>query len=94
MIYPYRCAMCGDTHEIIKPAALSAREEICPKCDITMARVYTVPLLNMMTVSVADREMCSRHKIETGSELVPIGDSKPKAKQVELSKYPDLHEIS
>jgi len=94
MIYPYKCCMCGDAHDVIKPAALSGREEICPVCTIAMTRIYTVPRLNLMTVSVADREMCARHKIETGGELVPIGDSKPQAAAPELSEYPDLHEIS
>jgi len=96
MIYPYRCVMCGHHEDVIKPAAECRREEICSYCSIVMKRVWTVPLINCMTLTLEDRAYVSKYKNDTGNDLVCVGDDKKivQALTPRLSEYPGLDEIS
>jgi hypothetical protein len=76
MTYEYRCIMCDKTYIICKPASRAGQEEYCDHCKLTLTRVWTAPRLNFMTLTEAEKNDVKRHKYETGSDLVCVGDDK------------------
>ena len=48
MIYEYKCAQCAKTYEVVKPMFQATTEEICPKHEMKMERVWTIPNLSFI----------------------------------------------
>jgi predicted nucleic acid-binding Zn ribbon protein len=74
--------MCGDEHDIIKSHKDAAREEICPRCDIVMQRIYTIPGLNFATLTQSEKQDLARQKGETGSDLICIGNERAALRKI------------
>lgn len=45
MVYEYKCEQCSKTYEIVKPMFQAGKEEICPKHEMVMERIWTIPNL-------------------------------------------------
>ena len=76
MIYDYVCDMCGGEYEVLKPAIMASREEICEHCNVTLRRIFQPVGLSFLTLTVREKGEVSRYKQETGNDLVCIGDDR------------------
>ena len=93
MLYDYVCDMCGCEYEVSKPAIMASREEICEHCHVTLRRTYHPVGLNFLTLTVREKGEIVKHRLETGNDLVCIGDDRkaleritPKAAEYDLPR--------
>jgi putative FmdB family regulatory protein len=84
--YPYKCARCGENHDIVKSIKLASQEEICPRCEITLDRVWVAPQIIGAKVENAEYNVglgcvtkSKRHREEIAKSrgLIEVGNETP-----------------
>jgi len=94
MIYPYSCIQCGRDYEIVKASKDCAREEVCEDCNLTLQRVYTVPMVSVPLGSKRDFSEANKKYMAAndGSEMVPIGNDREYGRKLAPKKqsYDDI----
>ena len=99
MIYPFTCPN-GHYEEFVRPVSECSDIAVCPKCNLTMRRIYTAPMVKVnesvfnpalgkfVGGNSGDLKDClKRYKDTNGSELVEVGN------EIDRSK-PKLHDYS
>jgi putative FmdB family regulatory protein len=89
-VYPFKCPMCGDYKEVVRPVSDCAAPEMCLKCDATMERQYTAPMIEAPWFDYYDqglgRNITSKQDIQraksdykraTGHNMVEVGTDAP-----------------
>ena len=99
MIYEYICPKCNLESEVIKPHQLSGSLEFCIVCNGKLKRIYSVPQVHVKNHGYynygIDKYVSNKNDIKdakkayhdkTGSELIEVGNERPKAKR-KTGKY-------
>lgn len=96
MTYLYVCDMCGCEQDIVKPSYLAGREEYCEECKVLLRRIYEPCGLNFMTLTPAEKNDVTKYKLDTGQDLVCIGEDKAAVQKIQpkLSQYDLPSEIT
>jgi len=86
MTYIYACDCCGLESEVSKLPEHAGREELCIQCNAPLRRIYRPIGLNFMTLTPREKNDVTKYKLDTGRDLVCIGDD-ISSLQPKLSEY-------